>query len=119
MEHVFVPRLLEGETRTAGEIIRDAVAKKAAHGAVYARDNFLVVLAEAPLGAGCRPTVVAKMLPEHAFEGVYVVGPEGGVKDAYAFSVAWLKLAEGHTEAPVFHVRIPKEFNGWSVARAQ
>jgi hypothetical protein len=116
-EHVYVPPPPEGEIRSGDELIRDAVADKASLGAPYATGKILVVLLEALLP--WEPANVVRMLPAHAFEGVFVTGVESYVEDEYTFAVAWLTLQEGHAQAPLFRVRIAKGFDSWEVSRAQ
>src|SRR6185437_10173802 len=116
-EHVYVRPARAGDTRSGDEFIRDAVADKARLGPPYARGKILVVLLEATLP--WQPTNAARMLPAHAFEGVFVTGLEGYAEGEYTFAVAWLTRQEGHTQAPVFRVRIDKGFDRWDVTRAQ
>jgi hypothetical protein len=117
VEHVYVPPPPQGETRSADERIGNAVADKASLGPNYASGKILVVLFDAM--SRWEPTKVARLLPAHTFEGVFVIARERCVEDEYTFLVAWCKLEEGHAQAPVFRVRIAKEFDRWDVERTQ
>ena len=85
--------------------------------AAYASGKTLVVLLNAAAGKWL-PTKVARQVPEEIdFEAVWVVGLQGVKDGEYVYGVTRLDLSRGN--APVWLVRIAKDFDGWEVEPIQ
>ncbi len=117
-EHVLVPSARGGETEDAGELILEAISRKQSKGGkAYASGKTLVVLLNAAAGKWL-PTKVARQVPEEIdFETVWVVGLQGVKDGEHVYGVTRLDLSRGN--APVWLVRIAKDFDGWEVEPIQ
>lgn len=117
-EHVLVPRATSGEAEDVDALILKQIELKRSKGeAAYASGKTLVVFLNAGLGKWY-PNKVAKRLPVPLyFEAVWVVGLQGVEANEYAYNVTRLDLSRGN--APVWRVRIGKDFDTWNVEPIQ
>ena len=116
-EHVLVPSARGGGTQGAEELVLDAIKlKQGKGGKAYASGKTLVVLLDAAAGKW-HPTKLAQRLPGTDFEAVWVVGLQGVEDGEYVYGVTRLDSSHGH--APVWLVRISKDFDGWTVEPVQ
>ena len=114
-EHVMVTRRQTGE---AEALILQAIEQKRQKGGdAYARGKTLVVFFDSD-DPEWYPNKVGKQLPTQLlFAAVWVVGLQRATPDEYIYNVVSLDLSDG--PAPVFYVRIPKDFDSWQVIRKQ
>jgi hypothetical protein len=122
-EHIMVPRPRATEGRAASEEtigaqILNAVAKKQAKGGqAYASGKELVVFLDAG-GAAWFPNRLARQLPEPMdFNAVWVVALQGVESGEYRYAITRLNATNG--DAPIWLVRIGKDFDSWNVAQIQ
>lgn len=122
-EHILVPRPRATEGRAASEeaigaqILKAVAKKQAKGGAAYASGKELVVFLDAG-GAAWFPNRVARQLPEPMdFNAVWVVALQGVESGEYLYAVTRLDATNG--DAPIWLVRIGKDFDSWKVARIQ
>ncbi len=115
MEHVLARRTAKDKDLDAETLILRAVNKKQKKGAAYASGKTLAVLLED--GGEWIPNKVAKQLPELDFEAVWVIGLQGVQDGEYVYNVTRLDLSRGN--APVWRVRIAKDFDDWNVDLVQ
>jgi hypothetical protein len=120
MEHVLVPSARSGEVADGEALILKAIeSKQSKGGAAYASGKTLVVLLNV-VGLTWTPNRVARRLPKTLhFAAVYVVGLalQGVETGEYAYHLTRLDLSGGN--APIWRVRIVKEFEGWEVEQIQ
>jgi len=117
-EHVLVPRAKPGEQRDIPTLISSAIAKKQEKGgAAYASGKTLIVFLEAGLGRWV-PNQVARQIPKTDIQDVWVVGLQGVENGEYVYGVTRLTNNEGG-DAPVWLVRISKDFDAWQAQRTQ
>jgi hypothetical protein len=115
-EHVMVPNL-QLQTNDAETLILAMVNRKRKGGEAYGGGKTLVVFLNAEPGVW-RPNAVARRLPEPVhFATVWVVGLQGVEDGEYVYNVTNLDLSGGN--APIFKVRIGKDFDQWHVTRSQ
>ncbi len=114
-EHIFIPRQSACEDPDAHILVLSAIEKKRAKGgAVYASG---VVFLDAGAGEWF-PNRIARALPDPLhFDAVWVVGLQAVENGAYIYGVTHLDLTSG--DAPVFLVRIGKDFDSWEVSDLQ
>jgi hypothetical protein len=121
-EHILVPRprtLEDAQLAEAiGTRILKAVAKKQAKGAAaYAQGKELVVFLDVG-GAAWFPNRVARQLPVPMdFNAVWVVALQRAESGDYLYAVTRLNATDG--DAPIWLIRIAKDFNSWTVTRIQ
>lgn len=118
-EHVMVPKARGDEVEEELEalILNKIELKHSKGGKAYASGKTLVVFLNAG-GGKWAPTKVAKQLPHPLyFDAVWVVGLEGVEAGEYVYAVTRLDLTRGN--APVWRVRIGKDFDAWEVKPIQ
>ena len=117
-EHVLVPRAKPDEQRDIPTLISTAISQKQEKGgAAYASGKTLIVFLEAGLGRWV-PNQVPRQIPKTDFEDVWVVGLQGVENGEYVYAVTRLTSNEGGN-APVWLVRISKDFGTWQAQRTQ
>jgi hypothetical protein len=113
-EHVMVPNLPANAGKDVEALILEAIHHKHKKGSTYARGKTLVVFLNGGNGAKWFPDKVAGQLPSPLhFEAVWVIGLQSIEAGEYVYNVTRLGLSRGH--APVWRVRIGKEFDQWKV----
>src|ERR1700688_3848060 len=113
-EHVMVPNLPANAGKDVEALILEAIDHKHKKGPTYARGKTLVVFLNGGNGAKWFPDKVAGQLPSPPhFEAVWVVGLQSVEAGEYVYNIPRLDLSRGH--APVWRVRIGKEFDQWKV----
>jgi hypothetical protein len=114
-EHVMVPNLPNSKAEDLEAQILDKVNHKWNRGADYATGKTLVVFLNVA-GEPWFPNKVARRLPSPLhFNNVWVVGLNGVDDGEYVYNVT--RLSEGG--APVWRVRIGKDFDTWRVEQVQ
>jgi hypothetical protein len=119
-EHAYVPSPnAGGKKQAAGDVkskVLSAVAKKQAKGgAAYASGKTLVVFSDAV--GWWKANEVARELPAHDFDAVWVVALQGVEDGQYIYNVTRLDLRRGN--APVWRVTIAPDFSSWRVEPVQ
>jgi hypothetical protein len=115
-DHVMVPRSRKNQKPVPDAVISKIRQKIGKGGAPYAKGKILIVFVNEQ--GKWFPDKVARQLPAPLFfEAVWVVSLMGVKDEEYVYSVTNLYLKSGH--APVFFVKIEKDFNAWEVARVQ
>ena len=120
-EHVMVPRPRSGEAAKAADtetLVLKAVAfKQGKGGAAYASGKQLVVFVNSG-GGRWYPNRVAKQLPKPLhFDDVWVVVLQHIDEGEYVYGVTQLDTTVSN--APVFEIRIARNFDSWTVRRIQ
>ena len=117
-EHVYVPRHEGGQGADPNALILDRINKKRTKGgAAYASDKTLVVFVDATTRAWV-PTYIARKLPKPLhFAAVWVISLQTVKDGAYSYGLTRLEIIDG--KAPVFMVRISKDFDAWEVMKIQ
>lgn len=121
MEHVMVPRPHAAKAAEAADIealVLKAVARKVDKGgAAYASGKQLVVFINSG-GSPWFPNSVAKRLPRPLhFDDVWVAALQYIDGGEYTYCVTQLDTTAGN--APVWQIRIAKDFDTWTVSRIQ
>jgi hypothetical protein len=112
-EHVLARRR-EGDTASADTLILNAItAQQAKGGKAYASGKTLVIFAE-NIGQW-HPNLLARQLPPHDFEAVWVIGLQGVEDGEYVYNVTRLNAAH----SPAWRVYIAKDFASWRVEEIQ
>jgi hypothetical protein len=117
-EHVMALPPREGTSRTADELILDAVAHKVDRGEAYATGKILVVFLNATTEPWY-PNRIARALPQPiGFMQVWVVNLHSASEDdGYAYNVVQLDVSHG--DAPAWRVHIANDFENWTVEVVQ
>jgi hypothetical protein len=118
-EHVLVPNLPGTNATSTETLILNAIRKKHAKGGnAYASGKTLVVFLNSG-GGQWYPNRVAKHLPAPLhFEAVWVVALQTVEQTGeYLYAVTRLDMTRG--TAPVWRVRITKDFDAWQVEPIQ
>jgi hypothetical protein len=118
VEHVMVPRQKTREDIDAHTLILNAIEKKLAKSsAAYASGKTLVVFLDAGAGEWF-PNRAARALPDPLhFDAVWVVGLQAVEDGAYIYGVTHLDVSGGN--APIYLIRITRDFNSWEVTDFQ
>lgn len=113
-EHVLALKPRSKKPATSDLLILKAITDKQNKGGkAYASGKTLVVFAE-DVGEWF-PNKLARQLPDHDFEAVWVVGVQGVEAGEYVYNVTRLDRAH----APVWRVRIAENFDAWTVEPVQ
>lgn len=117
-EHVMVPSLRGKEPLDVNDLILEKISLKCSKGGeAYARGKTLVVFLNVA-GGQWLPNRVAKQLPQPMhFAAVWVVGLQRVENGGYVYAVTRLDLRNGH--APIWIIRIAKDFDTWTVEPIQ